>query len=111
MRSKGNRDGSRVRKLLTSNDAIAEAVKIAKPDVIAAYPITPQSPIVERLAKMIEDGELNSSFIRVESEHSEWLLFTVQPLQEQEFSQQHRVTVLHICSRCAGGLLALAFRL
>ncbi|MCS7130402.1 MAG: pyruvate ferredoxin oxidoreductase, partial [Archaeoglobaceae archaeon] len=54
----------------TSNEAVAEAVKIAKPDVVAAYPITPQSPIVERIAGMIARGELNSSFVRVESEHS-----------------------------------------
>jgi pyruvate ferredoxin oxidoreductase alpha subunit len=58
------------KKLLTSNHAVAEAVKIAKPDVVAAYPITPQSPITERLAEMIASGELNASFIRVESEHS-----------------------------------------
>ncbi len=59
-----------VKKLLTSNHAIAEAVRIARPDVIAAYPITPQSPIVERLAEMVASGELEASFIRVESEHS-----------------------------------------
>ncbi|MEM4540437.1 MAG: pyruvate ferredoxin oxidoreductase [Archaeoglobaceae archaeon] len=45
-------------------------MKIAKPDVIAAYPITPQSPIVESLAKMIAKGELDATFVRVESEHS-----------------------------------------
>jgi len=55
---------------LTGNYAIAYAVKLAKPDVIAAYPITPQSPIVEKLSEMIESGELKSSMIRVESEHS-----------------------------------------
>ncbi|MEM0350296.1 MAG: pyruvate ferredoxin oxidoreductase, partial [Archaeoglobaceae archaeon] len=55
---------------MTSNEAIAEAVKIAEPDIIAAYPITPQSPIVERLAEMVERGELKSKFICVESEHS-----------------------------------------
>ncbi len=70
MRAEGNRNGSGVKKLLTSNEAIAEAVKIAKPDVIAAYPITPQSPIVEKLAEMVESGELDASFVRVESEHS-----------------------------------------
>ncbi|MCC6052835.1 MAG: pyruvate ferredoxin oxidoreductase, partial [Desulfurococcaceae archaeon] len=55
---------------LTGNHAVAYAVKLAKPDVIAAYPITPQSPIVEKLSEMIESGELKSSMIRVESEHS-----------------------------------------
>ncbi|WP_290598032.1 MULTISPECIES: pyruvate ferredoxin oxidoreductase [unclassified Archaeoglobus] len=70
MRTEGNRNDSGIKKLLTSNEAIAEAVRIAKPDVIAAYPITPQSPIVERLAEMVGSGELDASFVRVESEHS-----------------------------------------
>jgi len=70
MRTEGNRNGSGIKKLLTSNEAIAEAVRIAKPDVIAAYPITPQSPIVERLAEMVDSGELDASFVRVESEYS-----------------------------------------
>ncbi|MDI9641899.1 MAG: pyruvate ferredoxin oxidoreductase [Archaeoglobales archaeon] len=70
VQAESHRNGSRVRKLLTSNEAVAEAVKIAKPDVISAYPITPQSPIVESLAKMIAKGELDASFVRVESEHS-----------------------------------------
>jgi len=55
---------------LTGNHAVAYAVKLAKPQVIAAYPITPQSPIVEKLSEMIEQGELKARMIRVESEHS-----------------------------------------
>ncbi|MFN3383851.1 MAG: pyruvate ferredoxin oxidoreductase [Archaeoglobaceae archaeon] len=70
LQAKGNKDGFRVKRLLTSNEAIAQAVKIAKPDVIAAYPITPQSPIVEKLAEMVEKGELDAKFINAESEHS-----------------------------------------
>lgn len=60
-----------VKKLaLTGNHAIAYAVKYAKPEVIAAYPITPQTPVVEKLSEFIEAGELKSTMIRVESEHS-----------------------------------------
>lgn len=59
-----------MKRLLTSNEAIAHAVRIARPDVIAAYPITPQSPIVEKLAEMVEKGELSAKFINAESEHS-----------------------------------------
>jgi pyruvate ferredoxin oxidoreductase alpha subunit len=55
---------------LTGNHAIAYAVKYAKPQVIAAYPITPQTPIVEKLSELIELGELKATMIRVESEHS-----------------------------------------
>ena len=59
-----------MRLALTGNHAIAYAVKLAKPEVIAAYPITPQTPIVEKLAEMVEHGELNARMIRVESEHA-----------------------------------------
>jgi len=50
--------------------AVAEAVKLARTDVIAAYPITPQTHIVEKLAEIVANGELDAEFIPVESEHS-----------------------------------------
>ncbi len=50
--------------------AIGEAVKLANADVIAAYPITPQSHIAEHLAELVADGELDATYIPVESEHS-----------------------------------------
>jgi len=59
-----------MRKIATGNKAVAEAVKQARPDVVAAYPITPQSEIVETIAEYIATGQLESQFIPVESEHS-----------------------------------------
>ncbi len=56
--------------ILTGNYAIAYAVKQARVEVIAAYPITPQTTIVEKLDEFIENGELDAKMIRVESEHS-----------------------------------------
>ncbi len=50
--------------------AIGEVVKLANADVIAAYPITPQTHIVEHLAELVANGELDAEFIPVESEHS-----------------------------------------
>ncbi len=50
--------------------AVSEAVKLANADVIAAYPITPQTHIVEHLAELVAQGELDAEFIPVESEHS-----------------------------------------
>ncbi len=50
--------------------ALADAVKMANPDVIAAYPITPQTHIVEHLAELVANGELDAEYIPVESEHS-----------------------------------------
>lgn len=56
--------------LLTGNEAAATAARLARVQVIAAYPITPQSPVVEQLSKWVENGELQSEFVAVESEHS-----------------------------------------
>lgn len=50
--------------------AVADAVKLANPDVVAAYPITPQTHIVEHLADLVANGELDAEYIPVESEHS-----------------------------------------
>jgi len=50
--------------------AIGEAVKLANADVVAAYPITPQTHIVEHLAELVANGELDAEFVPVESEHS-----------------------------------------
>lgn len=55
---------------LTGNYAVATAVKLARVKVVSAYPITPQTTIVEKIAEMIESGELDAEMIRVESEHS-----------------------------------------
>lgn len=55
---------------LEASHAAAEAARMADVDVIAAYPITPQTHIPERLAEMVADGELNAAYIPVESEHS-----------------------------------------
>jgi pyruvate ferredoxin oxidoreductase alpha subunit/2-oxoisovalerate ferredoxin oxidoreductase alpha subunit len=54
----------------TGTTACAMAVKLARPEVIAAYPITPQTSISEKLASFVEDGEFVSRYIAVESEHS-----------------------------------------
>jgi pyruvate ferredoxin oxidoreductase alpha subunit len=55
---------------LEASHAAAEAARMADVDVIAAYPITPQTHIPERLAEMVANGELNAAYIPVESEHS-----------------------------------------
>ena len=54
----------------TGNKAVAAAVKQACPSVVAAYPITPQTEIVEQIAEYVTSGELRSQYIPVESEHS-----------------------------------------
>jgi len=56
--------------IATGNKAVAAAVKEARPSVIAAYPITPQTEIVEQMAEYVTSGALDSRYIPVESEHS-----------------------------------------
>lgn len=58
------------KKFLSGNEAFAEGIRLARPQVISAYPITPQTIVVERLSEMVEDGSLHAEFIHVESEHS-----------------------------------------
>jgi pyruvate ferredoxin oxidoreductase alpha subunit len=50
--------------------ALGEAAKLADTDVVAAYPITPQTHIVEHIADMVANGEMDAEFVTVESEHS-----------------------------------------
>lgn len=54
----------------TGNRIAAKAAQMARPEVIAAYPITPQTIVVEQLAKYVQSGELDAEYICVESEHS-----------------------------------------
>jgi pyruvate/2-oxoacid:ferredoxin oxidoreductase alpha subunit len=59
-----------MRRLMTGNEAAALAAKMAKPQVIAAYPITPQTSIAEKLAQYTAAGEVAARYIKVESETS-----------------------------------------
>jgi len=59
-----------LRQVLTGNEAAAIGAKLARVKVIAAYPITPQTVVVEKLAEFVADGELDAEFMKVESEHS-----------------------------------------
>ena len=57
-------------KVIMGNHAVSYGVKLARAQVIAAYPITPQTQIVEMLSEFCADGLLDARFIKVESEHS-----------------------------------------
>jgi pyruvate ferredoxin oxidoreductase alpha subunit len=59
-----------VMKFLEGSEAISETVRLCRPDVISAYPITPQTHIVESLARLVADGKIKSKFLEVESEFS-----------------------------------------
>jgi len=53
---------------IEGSEAMAEAIALCRPDVICAYPITPQTHIVEGLGRLVKTGELKAEFINVESE-------------------------------------------
>jgi pyruvate ferredoxin oxidoreductase alpha subunit len=59
-----------VMKVLSADHAVAWGVRLAKAEVIPAFPITPQTLIVELIAEFINDGEFDAEFIPAESEHS-----------------------------------------
>ena len=59
-----------MRQVIKGNHAVSHGVRLSRVGVISAYPITPQTTIVEELSEMCANGELNARFIKVESEHS-----------------------------------------
>lgn len=59
-----------MKQILKGNSAVAVGVKLSRAQVIAAYPITPQTTIIEDLAAIVSSGQLDARFIKVESEHS-----------------------------------------
>ncbi|HOV54324.1 MAG TPA: pyruvate synthase subunit PorA [Fervidobacterium sp.] len=59
-----------LKQAITGAEAVAYAMKQINPDVVAAYPITPQTPVVEYFAKYVADGVVDTEMIPVESEHS-----------------------------------------
>ena len=59
-----------LKKILTGNEAVAEAMRQINPDLVAAYPITPSTKIPEKFSEFVANGEVDTEFIPVESEHS-----------------------------------------
>ena len=58
------------RQLLTGGEAVAHAMRQINPDVVPVYPITPQTPIIQKFASFVADGRADTEIINVESEHS-----------------------------------------
>ena len=56
--------------LCEGNEAAALGVALARPDMVAVYPITPQSSLVEHVAKLIADGKMDADIVDAEGEHS-----------------------------------------
>ena len=67
---KGEMRPGTIRKAWTGNEAVANAMRQINPDVVAAYPITPATEIVQIYSSFVADGLVNTEFVAVESEHS-----------------------------------------
>ena len=59
-----------IKERLSGNEAIAYAMKQINPDVVPAFPITPSTEIPQNFANFVANGEVDTNFITVESEHS-----------------------------------------
>jgi len=55
---------------LTGASAVSEAMRQINPDVVAAFPITPQTPVMHAFSQFVADGKVDTEMILVESEHS-----------------------------------------
>jgi pyruvate ferredoxin oxidoreductase alpha subunit len=68
----GNQNGKGGKMIVarTGNEAMAEAMRQINPDVVAAYPITPATEVVQLFSKFVHDGEVDTEFVPAESEHS-----------------------------------------
>ncbi len=59
-----------MKKVITGDNAVAIGAKLCRVDVVPAYPITPQTLIIEHIADFVNDGEMDARFLTMESEHS-----------------------------------------
>ena len=59
-----------MRQAMTGNEAVAYAMKQIDPDVVAAYPITPQTGIMQKFASYVADGDVSTELLTMDSEHS-----------------------------------------
>jgi len=66
--AKAEQNPSDEQEVMKGTSAVAKGVMAANPDVVSAYPITPQTGVVEKLSELVADGQLDSEFIKVDSE-------------------------------------------
>jgi pyruvate ferredoxin oxidoreductase alpha subunit len=65
-----NGEGKNMKKVITGDHAVAIGAKLSRAEVVPAYPITPQTLIIEHIADFVNDGEMDAKFLMMESEHS-----------------------------------------
>src|SRR5659263_138448 len=65
-----NGEGTGMKKVITGDHAVAIGAKLCRVEVVPAFPITPQTLIIEHIADFVNDGQLDTKFLTMESEHS-----------------------------------------
>jgi len=90
-------------KVMSGNYAQSYAAKLARVQVISAYPITPQTSIVEKIADFVASGELPAQYVKVESEHSASRSASARPPSGRERTRRPRARASCSCtSSCTG---------
>ena len=85
---------------LSGNEAVAYAIKQVNPDVMPAFPITPSTEIPQMVSTYIANGQMDTEFIPVESEHSSMsATIGAEAKREQGALQRHHRQGLHLCGR------------
>ena len=99
------------KEVLTGSAAVSHAVKLCKPEVVAAYPISPQTYIIEDLASFVADGSLKAHYIPVESELSAISVIagaTAQGVRSFTATSSQGLLFMHeMLHWCAGGRLPM----
>ena len=95
-----------IRERMSGNEAVAHAIKQINPDVMAAFPITPSTEIPQMVSTFIANGDIDTEFIPVESEHSSMSATMVPaPLAQEQSQLLLPVALLHV-----GSTLCRSFR-
>ena len=97
-----------IRERLSGNEAVAHAIKQINPDVMPAFPITPSTEIPQFVSTFISNGEIDTEFIPVESEHS---AMSAQRLPAAVHSQPHHHVVWLSCGRSSTWQRPIVFHL
>lgn len=95
-----------MKRVLSGNKAVAYGVMLSRAQVISAYPITPQTTIVEELSRFCATGEMEAKFIKVESEHSAMASIIASSLTgSRSFTatSSHGLTLMHELLHWAAG--------
>lgn len=77
-----------MRRFLSGNEAVAQGVRLSKPNVISAYPITPQTTVVEKLSEIVEQNSSMQDLFMLKVNTLLYLVRLAQAPSEQELSQR-----------------------